>query len=616
MRDRVAEIKARHTIHSILSANGVEVKGGKFCCPFHDDKNPSGSVYDNGKRAKCFAGCFSGDVIDLQAMFDGKTVSECLKGNPEPSNGHRPIATPGRIVVIYSYKDAIGKELYQAVRFEPKDFRPRHNVGGKWHWGLQGVERVLYRLPEIMSAPQVWICEGEKDADTFASCGIVATTCIGGANGWGDSYAETLRGKDVVLCGDNDEPGEKYILTVLASVLPVAKSVRKVRVPAPYKDVSDLVASVGPIEAWAQLGVALLSAPLELMETASDGIIRKSLLELYQEPPNETDTLLGNRWLCRRACLLLVAPTGVGKSSGSAQMDVCWTAGKPAFGITPAGPLRILTIQVENDAGDLHEMVQGVVFGMHLDEAEIAALGSNNRVVTMPGKMGKEFAQALDRELEAFPCDILRIDPVTGFFGGDVKDSQSVNQFCREWLQPLLDKHNCGLILVLHTPKTNHRDTSNWKDHDWMYAGAGAADWSNFARAILIIEPLDYPVFEFKATKRKQRIGWVDSDGRPVSQQFWAHSTKPGAIFWEPATADQQQNCNATEKTKHTLLALVPDEGSIEKKALVSKAGSAGIGQVKAKGFLAELIQDGNLEEVAVPRKGTRAEAHVQRPRR
>jgi hypothetical protein len=215
--------------------------------------------------------------------------------------------------------------------------------------------------------------------------------------------------------------------------------------------------------------------------------------------------------------------------------------------------------------------------------------------------------------LTAFPCDILRIDPVTGFFGEEVKDSKAVNRFCREWLQPLLDKHNCGLILILHTPKTNHRNTSDWKDHDWMYAGAGAADWSNFARAILIIEPKEYPIFEFRATKRKQRIGWADVTGQPISEQVWAHCTQPGEIFWEPASAEQKTACAATEKTKYTLLGLVPLEGTIEKKALVSKARSNDIGENKAEGFLAELIQDGTLQDVAIPRPGMRPAAHVKR---
>jgi hypothetical protein len=48
-----------------------------------------------------------------------------------------------------------------------------------------------------------------------------------------------------------------------------------------------------------------------------------------------------------------------------------------------------------------------------------------------------------------------------------------------------------------------------------MYAGAGAADITNWARAILIADPTDDPViFKFIAAKRGGRIGWVDEQGK------------------------------------------------------------------------------------------------------
>lgn len=181
------------------------------------------------------------------------------------SNGHRPASSSGRIVAEYSYEDVNGQEIYQAIRREPKGFQQRHKVNGEWVWNMKGVERILYRLPKIITAPQAWVCEGERDVHTLESCGIVATTSVGGAKNWKEKYAEMLTGKDVVLCGDNDRDGEIYIQAVLASVLPVAKSVRRVRVPAPHKDVSDLVAVVGPEKAALQLGEILHAAPFELV---------------------------------------------------------------------------------------------------------------------------------------------------------------------------------------------------------------------------------------------------------------------------------------------------------------------------------------------------------------
>jgi len=41
-------------------------------------------------------------------------------------------------------------------------------------------------------------------------------------------------------------------------------------------------------------------------------------------------------------------------------------SGRPAFGIEPTRPLRILCIQAENDAGDMTEMAVGVMNGLSL----------------------------------------------------------------------------------------------------------------------------------------------------------------------------------------------------------------------------------------------------------
>src|SRR5687767_9716487 len=91
-----------------------------------------------------------------------------------------------RIVKEYDYTDAGGRTLYQVVRFEPKDFRQRRPDGRDgWIWDLEGVPRVLYRLPEVLALEKgstVWLVEGEKDVETLREHGLVATTNAQGAN--------------------------------------------------------------------------------------------------------------------------------------------------------------------------------------------------------------------------------------------------------------------------------------------------------------------------------------------------------------------------------------------------------------------------------------------------
>ena len=76
---------------------------------------------------------------------------------------------------------------------------------------LEGVERLPYRLPELMQgvkdSKQILLLEGEKDFDRAMAMGFVATTFVGGAGKWRDEYSEYFRDADVVLIPDNDDPG-------------------------------------------------------------------------------------------------------------------------------------------------------------------------------------------------------------------------------------------------------------------------------------------------------------------------------------------------------------------------------------------------------------------------
>ena len=54
----------------------------------------------------------------------------------------------------YDYESEFGELLYQGVRFMPKGFSQRRPDGeGGWIWNLEGVERVPYRLPELIENP-------------------------------------------------------------------------------------------------------------------------------------------------------------------------------------------------------------------------------------------------------------------------------------------------------------------------------------------------------------------------------------------------------------------------------------------------------------------------------
>ena len=152
----------------------------------------------------------------------------------------------GPLIKASDYTDEKGNLIYQSCRHEPKEFRARRPDGkGGWINNIEGVKRVLYRLPEVIAAPEVIIVEGEKDCDSLAELGFTATTNPFGAETWekeADSYNPPLKDKDIILIKDNDAPGKRHMEQVGRSLDGTAKSMKWIDLPVEEdKDVSDWV---------------------------------------------------------------------------------------------------------------------------------------------------------------------------------------------------------------------------------------------------------------------------------------------------------------------------------------------------------------------------------------
>jgi predicted P-loop ATPase len=177
------------------------------------------------------------------------------RGHVEKSEGSK------RIVATYDYTGATGELLFQVVRFDPKDFRQRRPDGnGGWIWNLKGVERVPYRLPELLSADRaapVFIPEGEKDVDRLRALGLAATCNAGGASKWTAPLSRYLSSRTVVILPDNDDAGEKHALDVQRKLRGPSgpQFITIVRLPnlPPKGDVSDWLDAGGTVDDLMQI---------------------------------------------------------------------------------------------------------------------------------------------------------------------------------------------------------------------------------------------------------------------------------------------------------------------------------------------------------------------------
>lgn len=205
--------------------------GYQMRCPVHEDKQASLNVRegeDGTLLLKCYADCETADVLaSLGLSWPDLFPRSVNYAEPEQ---------------VYLYVDELGNNLFEQVRFPGKKFRARHLEDGEWVWNLDGVRRVLYRLPEVIEGVKagrtIYVVEGEKDVENLRASGVVATCNPSGAGKWRPEFAAFLEGANVVVVADRDEPGRAHARAVRESLQGVAKAIWVVQ-PRTGKDASD-----------------------------------------------------------------------------------------------------------------------------------------------------------------------------------------------------------------------------------------------------------------------------------------------------------------------------------------------------------------------------------------
>jgi hypothetical protein len=331
---------------------------------------------------------------------------------------------------------------------------------------------------------------------------------------------------------------------------------------------------------------------------------------LVAPDPDDENELVRTRYLCRGAGLLLVGQSGQGKSSLGMQFGVCWSLGRDCFGIRPVRSLKVLLVQAENDEADLFEMFDGICAGLELGAAERKAAGAGIFFVCEDSRAGTDFLNVLKVLVKKHRPDLLIIDPALAYVGGDTKDAEIVGAFLRRGLNPILHAFGCAALVVHHTTKA--KGEGNQSTHDFLYAGAGSMEFTNWARAVLALETMEDGCFCLHAPKRGFRLGWADNDGQPTCDRHIRHSRERGSICWYVAEEADIQAAKGG-KSKADLLALVPLEGVVSQNVLLQKATTARIGQKKARAYLDELLDDRAVHLWLIPRPGTNPEKRISR---
>jgi CHC2-type zinc finger protein len=146
--------------HELWQAGKNFVTDGCPVCKHKKRGHRPVTLYTQTQSWNCHDCKRGGSVIDWVMHERGCDAADAMRLLGGGRNGSEPEAM---LVKTYDYVDENGKLLSQTCRYEPKNFKQRQRGGkGGWTWNLQGVRRVLYRLPVVITAQTVCIAEGER----------------------------------------------------------------------------------------------------------------------------------------------------------------------------------------------------------------------------------------------------------------------------------------------------------------------------------------------------------------------------------------------------------------------------------------------------------------------
>ena len=245
-------------------------------CPLHEDATPSLSITWTpraGRPGMVLMHCFAcrapiGDLaaglgLRLGDLFDDAAPTRRpAHAAPTPraptSTRRRSTAAPPpgagehrwQRVRVYTYTTVSGRPVQQVLRDEcrcgtatHKRFLQRYRHGRAWAWRKPPDFRpVLYRARELAAADParwVWLVEGEKDADTAASLGRVATTNAQGAGHFPPELLAALAGRKVLVVVDRDAAGQQRGLALHAALRGHAAELQ-ILLPGPAHPKADL----------------------------------------------------------------------------------------------------------------------------------------------------------------------------------------------------------------------------------------------------------------------------------------------------------------------------------------------------------------------------------------
>jgi len=391
-------------------------------CPAHPDNNPSLSISRGITQPvilTCHAGCDTNNILEALNLT-WKDISQPTT----PTAQEQP--------VTYLYQNADGTPRYRVIRTPDKRFWQQHPHPdtGEWVNGITGIQRTLYRHPELNQAiatgKPIWIVEGEKDVDRLHREGHTATCNSGGAGKFTDELADLLTGAAFInIIADNDQPGHAHAEHI-AQLLTDRGIPHDIWLPAEGKDITDHLNQQHPI------------TNLTPYPTTSDTV--DDLAHLIDWDTFWTQTHNDEQWIAwplipAARTISLYAPAKAGKSTILLSVIASACTGTPPLNNrqTTQDPVSILYLDYEMSEADLHERLTALGYGPqhNLSNLHYALLPS------LPPLDTPEGGQHLHQLATQLNVNAVVVDTIGRAVEGEENSADTIRAFYRHTAQQL-----------------------------------------------------------------------------------------------------------------------------------------------------------------------------------
>lgn len=505
----------------------LDGRSNVILCPAHSDAEPSLSVSPGSRQPvvfNCHAGCEPTMIVELAGLDWDKVCSPMAEGF-SASDRWTPVGDASQ---IYRYYSAEGVMVYEVLRVDKPNGgggkrifqrRPDSHAKHGHSWNLEGVQRVLYRLPQVIEAVAegrtIHVTEGEKCADALVPHlpeGDVSTTNPQGAGKWQPEFTASLAGAKVVLYADSDDPGRSHMRQVREALLEAGCTVRVVEAPngviaATSKEINDVA---DHLEAGFTLADLIEVTPEQQVERAKTGF---DILDVIVRPRSRREYVI-DRTFAKGERLVLIGFEGTGKSTLCRQFAVQVAAGiHPFTGLMMKERGKVLYIDAENHPDqtlDSWSQLVGLAgrHGAAIERGQLTILEEWGGGVDLTSPEGSAW---LEERVYGYMPDLVIMGPATNLADRDLRDDEPVRRI-KQAVDRARTICNSAFIIEHHAPLKGSMD----KERPMRpYGSSLFLKWPDFGYGI---KPTDDPkVFE-----------WYKNRGPRMRGAEWPEALREG----------------------------------------------------------------------------------------